>query len=176
MQTDDQRTYENELAARAGQGSKEAFEALYRAFYDSIYRYCAWQTAQSHDAEDLTQNVFIEAAKSIRRYKQQGDFRSWLYTIAKRQVTKWVREKYKLPQAPLYDIAQEDPAWISPENESKKKSLVRRLLQKLSSQERDVVRWRYMRELTVQEVAAKLDLSASNVKVIAHRALKKLRL
>lgn len=176
MDADQQRIYENELALQAGRGSLEAFSTLYTLYFEAMYRFCSWQTAHAHDAEDLVQNIFIEVGKSLPRYKKDGDFRNWLYTIARRQVTKWVREKYRLPKVPLEEIAQQDPVWISPENEKKKKNLVSSLLKRLSDQERRVIRWRYMRELTVQECAQKLGLSPANVKVIAHRALKKLRL
>lgn len=110
-----------QLAKLAAQKNEQAFIALYRKYFSPIYRFCYWQTNNRHDAEDLTQNVFIEMAKSVGKFKGEGSFKNWLYTIAKRQVNAWIKRKYQLPQEPLFENSIPDTEnWIDHENEKLK--------------------------------------------------------
>jgi RNA polymerase sigma-70 factor (ECF subfamily) len=74
------------LILRAQAGDDEAFGALVRGFEWPVR---AWITARcpaGADADDVAQAVFVEAFKSLGRYKPGGDFRAWLFTIARYQV------------------------------------------------------------------------------------------
>lgn len=164
-----------QLVQLAVEGNQNAFVALYQKYTQPIYRFCYWQTNDSQTAQDLTQDVFIQMAKSIKNFKNTGSFKNWLYTIAKRQVNHWIKQKYRLPQSPLFDNIIDDPEWIDPQNIKLKQQAVKTLLTKLTDKERQVISLRFLQEMTVKEVAAKLNLTAANVKVITHRSLKKLR-
>ena len=70
------------LAAKAGDAS--AFGELYERYRDAIYRFCLARTGTSHDAEDLTADVFVKALHSIDRYQDRGlPFAAFLYRIAR---------------------------------------------------------------------------------------------
>jgi len=72
---------------------------LYEKYVDVIYRFCYWQTNQNTEvAEDLTHDTFVEMARSTGKFNNEGKFKNWLYTIAKRQLAAWMRQKYNLPK------------------------------------------------------------------------------
>ena len=167
---------DKQLIVLAKAGHPEAIGQLYEKYIDAMYRYCYWQTNHSHeDAQDLTQEIFVEMAKSLPTFKDTGQFKNWLYTIAKRRITAWVRRKYQLPQSPLFDNIALAEKWIDPQKQHQTAIRVKKLLQQLGQPARKIITLRFLRNYTVPETAAKLKLSATNVKVITHRSLKKLR-
>lgn len=167
---------DKQLVVLAKDGHQEAVGQLYEKYLNPIYRYCYWQTNHSHnDAEDLTQEVFVEMAKSLPTFKDTGQFKNWLYTIAKRRISAWIKRKYQLPQSPLFDNIAIAEKWIDPKEQSKSISLVKKLLSKLGQPARDIITLRFLRNYTVSETAAQLKLSEANIKVITHRSLKKLK-
>ncbi len=167
---------DKQLIVLAQAGHQEAIGQLYQKYLDAMYRFCYWQTNHSHeDAEDLTQEIFVEMAKSLPTFKDTGQFKNWLYTIAKRRLTLWIKRKYQLPQSPLFDNIAIAEKWIDPQAQSKSVNLVKNLLHQLKQPARDIISLRFLRNYTVQETATKLKLTEANVKVITHRSLKKLR-
>lgn len=65
---------------RVQRGEPEAFEQLYEAHFDRIYRYIVLKVSNQADAEDLTQQVFLKALESIGSFRWRGvPFSSWLF-------------------------------------------------------------------------------------------------
>ena len=167
---------DHQLISLAQDGHQEAIAALYEKYVDAIYRFCYWQTNQKVEvAEDLTHDTFVEMTKSIGKFNNQGKFKNWLYTIAKRQLSSWIRQKYDLPKMPLFDNIARPEESIDPEKQNKAVKKIENLLKQLSKTERSVIVLRYLKNYSVKETAEELELSISNVKVTAHRAIKKLR-
>ncbi len=166
---------EEKLTRLAKNGHQSAVESLYLHYFEPIYRFCYWQTNRSADAEDLTQDIFVEMAKSIRNFRGKSSFKNWLYVIAKRKINDWVREKYHYPKSELLDIIGNTEEWVDEHNESLKRKTVQQLLDTLNTQERKVISLRYLKNYSVKETAAKLRISESNVKILCHRSLKKLK-
>lgn len=159
----------------AKDGQRGGVEALYHLYFDAMYRFCYWQSNRSEDAEDLTQDIFIEMAKSIRTFKGRSSFKNWLYTIAKRRISQWLRAKYQLPTSPLFEMIPHQEEWIDPSNTHLKEKVVSQLLAQLSGTESKVMKLRYLQSYTVKETAQSLRLTENNIKVIAYRSLKKLQ-
>jgi len=167
---------DDQLVSLAQNGRQEAVASLYEKYFDAIYRFFYWQTnMESEVAEDLTHDTFIEMVKSIRKFKHKGNFKNWLYTIAKRQLANWLRSKYNLPKSPLFDYLPEPESSVDPEKQEEAAKQVEELLDKLSETERSVIILRYLKNYSVKETATELKISVSNVKVVAHRSIKKLR-
>ena len=71
------------LVRRAQQQDQEAFAELYEAYFDRIYRYIVLKIGDRTEAEDMTQQVFLKALKSLPAYKwKEVPFSAWLYRIA----------------------------------------------------------------------------------------------
>ena len=168
---------DSQLVKLAKEGHSEAVSQLYNKYFDPMYRYCYWQINRNHeDAQDLTHDIFIEMAKSIKNFKGEGSFKNWLYTIAKRQVNKWIKRKYDATLTPLFDNIPEPENFIDPEEQSKKIAVLETVLDVLKPNARKILQLRYLRNYTVAETAQELGLSESNVKVLSHRAFKKLQM
>ncbi|MDP3879884.1 MAG: sigma-70 family RNA polymerase sigma factor, partial [Dehalococcoidales bacterium] len=87
---------EERLVQRAKQGDQKAFAQLYEENFDRIYRYVALRIGDKTEAEDVTQQVFLKALKSIASFHWKGaPFIAWLFRIAHNQVVDHLRKKTK---------------------------------------------------------------------------------
>ena len=88
--------YEESIIRRAQQRDPEVLTLIYEDNFDRIFRYVALKIGDRMEAEDIAQQVFLNALKSISSYKNRGvPFTAWLYRIAHNQVVDYLRKKKK---------------------------------------------------------------------------------
>jgi len=80
------------------QGDQSAFEALIREHQRMIHSLCYRMTGSLVDAEDLTQETFIQAYQHLDGFRAEARFSSWLYRIAVNQCLNWQKRKRRLDQ------------------------------------------------------------------------------
>ena len=104
---------EEGLVRQAIEGDQSAFTQLYNKHVDKISRYIYFRVHSKADAEDLTQEVFIEALRAISAYKWRGvHFASWLFRIAHNQMVDYFRKQSKHKTVALEEtaiVSTEDP-------------------------------------------------------------------
>lgn len=138
--------------------------------------------------EDVAQEVFVRAYRSLKKYKGKGDFKSWLAAIAVRTCYDFWRKHYRRNEVSLEGASERQRTAISQhmantaiENFDEKASLqddqelLHWALNQLNPEERMVLELVYFQELPGKEAARLLGWSIANVKVRTHRARKKLR-
>jgi RNA polymerase sigma-70 factor (ECF subfamily) len=76
-----------ELITRAQQDDLDAFEELVLDYQDKVYSHCYYLAGNADDAEDLAQDVFVQAFKGIRSFRSESEFGTWLHRIA---VNLWI--------------------------------------------------------------------------------------
>jgi len=179
---DDQLT---ELVIKAGDGNRLAFEQLIDRFQGEIHRMIYYRIRARMDTEDLTQDVFIRAYRSISRIREPGKFRSWLFTIAVNRVNDYLRKK---KVRSIFKSSDEDTS-IQPaatDGQDPPEALeqilkedfwrhIGRIAKKLSKMEREVFMLRFLDNLNIDEIARILRKSDSTVKTHLYRALAKFR-
>src|ERR1700690_927497 len=80
------------LAEQAQAGDKDAFFALYNRYLSKVFNRVK-SKIPPQEAEDVTQDVFIAVSRSLRSYKQEARFNTWLYTIVNRQIADFYRRR-----------------------------------------------------------------------------------
>jgi RNA polymerase sigma-70 factor (ECF subfamily) len=97
---------EQKLVHRAQQGDKnEALAEIYEAYFDKIYRYVMVRMGNRVEAEDVTQEAFLKAARSIHSFRWKGvPFSAWLFRIARNEVIDSLRKKSRQPTVLLNDL------------------------------------------------------------------------
>lgn len=165
------------LVQRAVARDAEAFGKLYDIHVDRIYKHIYYRVGSEHDAEDLTQQVFLKAWQAIHRYKKMSTpFVAWLMTIAHNLVVDFYRTRKDRAYLEA-EILASDPA-LNPEEvaeTSLEQQRVRRAILQLGSDEQQVVLLRLVEGFEFAEIASALKKKEGNVRVILHRALVKLR-
>ena len=84
---------ENEIIERAKQGDAEAFEALYHLHKRRVYSLCLRMTANTAEAEDLTQEAFLQLFRKISTFRGESAFSTWLHRMAVNVVLMRLRKK-----------------------------------------------------------------------------------
>ena len=174
-----------QLVEKARDGNRLAFDQLIDRYQGDIYRMIYYRLRKQMDAEDLTQDVFIRAYRSIARLREPERFRSWLYTIAVNRVNDYLRKKrvrsiFKssdegpeiLPEA---DQLREKPEALEQVLKEDFWRQVTRMAEKLSKMEKEVFMLRFMDDLNIAEIAQVLKKSESTVKTHLYRALAKFK-
>ena len=182
MQNPDSRDFYSNLevegiVVRAAAGDTEAFGHLYDLYADRIYRHIYYRTGNVEDARDLTHEVFIEAWQALPRYKRtKTPFLGWLFTICRHTVI----DHYRTKKDYSYlndDIVLEDPG-ETPEELAEAEYTqqeIRRAILKLPYDQQQVILLSFIEGFDYKEIAATLNKSEGNIRVIVHRALKKMR-
>jgi RNA polymerase sigma-70 factor, ECF subfamily len=106
---------EAEAIERAKQGDAEAFELLYGLHKRRVYSLCLRMTANTAEAEDLTQEAFLQLFRKIATFRGESAFSTWLHRMAVNVVLMQLRKK-SLPVVPLEDT-------LDNEEETPKKEL-----------------------------------------------------
>ncbi|OGO17227.1 MAG: RNA polymerase subunit sigma-70 [Chloroflexi bacterium RBG_16_50_11] len=168
---------EESLIRRAQQRDQVALTQLYENNFDRIYRYIVFKIGDRTEAEDMTQQVFLNAIQSIASYKFKGmPFTSWLYRIAHNQVVDHLRKKTRRPTAPLDETipaGEEDPGHAA-ERKLEIEAVVL-AAKKLTAAQQEVISLRFGSELSVAEVAKAIGKSEGAVKALQHSAIVALR-
>lgn len=81
------------LANQAREGNKTAFAQLIDLFHEDIYRMVYYRTGNRMDAEDITQEIFLNAFKSLSKLKNVERFRAWIFRIGLNRVRDFYRKK-----------------------------------------------------------------------------------
>ena len=172
------------LAEKARDGNRMSFQELVSIFQEDIHRLVYYRTYSQMDAEDITQEVFVQAYSKLKSLNDTQRFRPWLYSIAVNRCNDFLRKR-KLLSLLQFKSAQEQEfidtgkGMSNNYNETIAKKIfwkqVRSLLDKLSAMEREVFTLRFMDHRNINEIATILDKNESTVKTHLYRALNKVR-
>ena len=167
---------EESLVRRAQHRDQEAFAQLYEEHFDKIYRYVTLRIGNETEAEDMTQQVFLNALQSISSFKWKGiPFSAWLFRIAHNQVVDYLRSK-KRTAVPLNEsLASNDN---NPQLVVEQKLDIEQLLlatKQLTEAQREVISLRFAGERSIAQVAKAMGKSQGAVKALQHSAIVALR-
>jgi RNA polymerase sigma-70 factor (ECF subfamily) len=127
-------------------------------------------TRQQQDAEDITQQTFIKAFKSLHRFDPQRPIANWLFTIARRTALNHFRSARQWVEMPE-QVASGEP---SPAGEVERKDEIENLWEHarrhLSRREFEVLWLRFAENLSTAETAKATGMTQTYVKVLTHRA------
>ncbi len=168
---------EQGLVRRAQQHDREAFAKLYEDYFDKIYRYIAIRIGDKAEAEDLTQQVFMKALKSISSFKWRNvPFGAWLFRIAHNQVVDHLRKKTRRPSVPLDGvqlISGSNPQETAERGYDTEQLIV--ATRQLTPAQQQVISLRFAGELPIAQVAKVMGRSQGAVKALQHSAIAALR-
>jgi RNA polymerase sigma-70 factor (ECF subfamily) len=162
------------LVRRALQ-DREAFAALYWRYIAEMGGFCLLRLRDEDAARDATQQIFAQALAGLPSYRETGQFRAWLYTIARHVLANHVRRQHQtFPLAAALEAA--DPG-LTPEEmvtSTLERHTVLEAVSRLPDDQRTAMELR-MAGLTGPEVAAAMGRSHEAIKKLQLRALQRLR-
>jgi RNA polymerase sigma-70 factor, ECF subfamily len=169
---------EEGLVNEAVCGDQQAFARLYEAHFNKIYRYVYLKIGDRIEAEDMTQQVFLHALKSISSFKYKGTpFTAWLFRIAHNQIVDYLRRKTTRP-VPV-ELDETVPASTKDPEHMTELTLnveqLQRATKHLTSAQQEVLSMRFAGGLSIEETAKAMGKSTGAIKALQHAAVLSLR-
>ncbi len=177
---------EQALIQRARNGELGAFREIVERYKKKIYYLSLDLTGNHHDAEDLSQEVFIKAYRSLKNFRGEAKFNSWLYRIAvntcisqrrkKSVAAMTLQEDFEDDSSPQY--FSESESSHNPERSAEAGLMqqhINNALQRLTPKERSVFVLRHYNDLPLKEIAQVLKVTEGTVKSMLFRAIQRLQ-
>jgi len=178
-------TSEHKIIYSAAQGNTKAFRQIVEKYKKKIYYLAYDLTGSHHNAEDLSQEVFIKAFLYIKNFRGDSNLGSWLYRITINTfLSQTNRKSYKTLRTfeNIDQINWSDSGFAggteSPEKSAESalmKKNISAALERLAKQERSIFVLRYFQQLSIKEISDLLNVKIGTVKSTIHRALKKMQ-
>ncbi len=151
---------------------QQRYEALVHAFHADIYRYAIWLVKDTSIAEDIVQETFLRAWKSLDALQDQSAAKSWLITILKRENAR----RFERKQLPTIEMDEEllfDE--LEPSKVSMQQRDIQRLLAGLSIEYREPLVLQLIFGMSGEEIAQQLNLNKNTVMTRLFRARNQIR-
>src|SRR5215207_3850650 len=170
----------------AGEMEREAkarldadFSALYKAHLRDVYSYAYYRVGNHHDAEDLTEQTFLQAYRHFERAQKESEgrpLRPWLIRIAHNLAANYYRDRSRRPQTPLDDAGVLSAPHTTEALVEDREDLMRILagVQQLPDDRREALIMRFALDMDNREIARALGRTDGATKVLIHRAIRQL--
>ena len=159
---------------------RDEYEIICKKYYNRVYLFIFKLCGNKELTEDLTQETFYQAFKSMHRYKGNSDMFTYIASIAKHMYFKHIKkDKHFNKSVDILDISDflTDDGTLNPEyifEQTSQRMRVRELIGTLPDKYRDVILYRIYADMTFAQVAAAMDITENSAKVLFFRAKKKL--
>ena len=172
------RTDDGHIIFQCLNGDPEAFGILVDKYKEGIYAYTYAKLQNWHDAQDVSQEVFIQAYQKLHTLKRWDSFAGWLYRIASNFCKNWQISRSKRPDREF--IEDQDPTIldkpsIDSHHENEMLQSVREMLDSLPETYREVLMLYYFGGMDSNNIAKALGTSPSAIRVRLSRAKAQLR-
>lgn len=165
---------DRDLVARYQNGDPEAFDDLYRCYFNRLRRYCQRHTSDHHEAEEVAQEAFVKALRSMDSLQGERRFYPWMTVIAKRIVIDRHRKMERIELTDEPEVGSVDPD-IDHLFDAVDAAQVREALDNLGPRHREVLLLREAESMSYADIAGTLDVPLTTVEALLHRARKALR-
>lgn len=162
---------ESQIIKKAISGDSDALTILVDKYKDIAYNLALSIVKNKEDAKDITQDCFLKILENINGFRSDSKFSTWLYRIVYNQSVGFVK-RVNRTNAVDYSILVE-----TPENNENKEDKIQNLykaINLLDDTDRNIIMLFYLAEKSIKEIAQITGFSIANIKVILHRARKKL--
>jgi len=173
------------LVKRVQAGNREAFDELVKRYYGAVYNLAAHSIQNGEEREDVIQEIFLKAYRSISGFRFQAAFSTWLYSIAKNMLIDISRKKHPLQVSiekeaggirigDTLSDSRDDPEKRLMENNAE--ISLRKALMNLEENHKQILILREMEGLSYMELSKALGINIGTVKSRLARAREELRI
>ena len=169
---------DDELMQRVRDGDVAPLGVLFERHQVRLYNFFVRLTGRTAVSEDLVQEVFLRVLKYRHTYRGQSQFRTWLYQIARNARADHYRKRWReseLDDETSRTVPSTAPSVSEVLAGSQEAELIRRALQKLPEDKREVLVLSRYQDMRYEDIGRVLGCTEGTVKVRVHRAMKELR-
>ena len=165
---------ETQWLSLAQKGDPQAFTELVEAYQKPVYNLCYRMLGTAEDAEDASQETFLRAYRSMKRYDNSRPFSTWLLSIAAHYCIDQIRRRrlsiVSIEELPVPDVPDTSPGLESTVSRNEERRRIRKLLDTLAPIDRAAVIMYYWYDFSYDEMWQARSLTMSAVKSRLHRA------
>jgi len=165
---------DRDLVERYQAGDPSAFDDLYRRYFDRLHRFCQRHTSDVHEAEEIAQEAFVKALRSMDTLTGERRFYPWMTAIAKRLTIDRHRKLSRVELTDEPDVGSVD-ADLDHLFDAVDLGHVRDALAQVGPRHREVLLLREAEGLSYAEIGERLEVPVTTVEALLHRARKALR-
>ena len=157
------------------QGDQSAFESLYARHVKAVYNRVRYVVSDT-DVEDVTQEVFFAALRSLHTFRGEARFSTWLRTLTNHKVAEYYRKRSRKKESMQVDLKHaEKKGDRSRASDLEDRIALRRALMKLTEKYREVILLRFAEGMQFNEIAQYLGQNPEATKSLFRRAMAALR-
>jgi RNA polymerase sigma factor (sigma-70 family) len=170
---------DNALMLKVKEGDFDRMGLLFERYHRPLYGFLFRMTKQKETSEDLVQNVFFRMLKYRKGFKGTGEFKTWMYHLARNVLNDHFKKNKRTPSKynlkdfeESIEVGQHADYQIERNQELKTLEMA---IEDLSEENRELLILCRYQELKYQEIAKILEITEGAVKVRVHRALNQLK-
>lgn len=172
---------DNEIISRVLQGEQNAYAELVNRYQGYVFTLTLRMIKSREDAEEVAQDVFIKAYRSLADFRGESKFSTWLYTITNTTCITFLRKKklniHSLDNEKVFEVAENHDSGFNANlvEQKSKVNMVNQAIALLSQDDAEVITLFYKAEQNLDEISKILGLESNTVKVRLHRARTRLK-
>lgn len=159
----------------AAQRDLAAFDGLYQAYAERVFRYLYSRVGDRHEAEELTAQTFFSAIEKFARYRHRGHFAAWLFSIARNKAIDSFRRSKRLGDLADAEALPAENDLLADIADREQAAAIRRCIAELPPDQIELLRLRYVAGLQFSQMAALLGRNEAAVKKSFYRCLQRVQ-
>lgn len=173
---------DRDLVEALHRGNRAALKELFDSYSIRVYNVAYRMLQNKHDAEDVTQEVFLEAYKSLKTFRGESRLSTWLYRISvnralnhqrKKRLQRWLAFDFEASELSFEATGLPEVADVGPDGELERKDterIVQGAINALPGRQRTALVLHRYDELSHEEIAEVMGVSIASVESLLHRA------
>jgi RNA polymerase sigma-70 factor (ECF subfamily) len=172
---------DNEIISRVLKGEQNAYAELVNRYQAYVFTLVLRMIKSREDAEEVAQDVFVKAYRSLADFRGESKFSTWLYTIANTTSITFLRKKkldvHSLDNEKVFEVADSKDSGLRANMVEQKSriNMVNEAISMLSPDDAEIITLFYKAEQNLEEISRILRLETNTVKVRLHRARTRLK-
>jgi len=170
-----------EIISRVLKGEQQAYAELVKRYQNYVFTLTLRFTKSREDAEEVSQDIFVKAYRSLADFRGESKFSTWLYTIVNTTCITFLRKRrldvQSLDNEKVFETVESQDSGLNA-NQVERKSranMVNRSISMLSYDDSEILTLFYKAEQSLEEISQILGLEQNTVKVRLHRARQRLK-
>src|SRR3989344_4066316 len=168
---------EKQLIERLLEKDEKALRVVYKRYYSLLLRFITKQINDIHEAEELTQDIFLDFLESLRDFRFQSSLKTYLFSIARHKIIALIRKKKvkKILFSALPEYVVEGLVKIFIEDDLEKKEIeqkIKKTFSKLPHEYELILRLKYIEERPVKKIAEIMSMTFKATESLLFRARK----
>jgi RNA polymerase sigma factor (sigma-70 family) len=174
-------TNDNEIISKVLRGEQSLYADLVKRYQNFVFTITLRYTTSREDAEEIAQDVFVKAYRSLADFRGEARFSTWLYTIVTTTCITFLRKKkldiHSLDNEKVFETVEStDSGFRANQVEQKSKiQMVNKAIRLLSPDDAKLISLFYQGEQSLEEIGQIMGLESNTVKVRLHRARQRLK-